>query len=312
MGTPIGRILLMPKGDWNSATTYNALDWVRDSGAAWVCTTDNTTNVKPTLSTPEWQLMAEDGSVGGWSSINNKPFDTIGKGLTVNLLDELEVAAKNTYIGTGTSSDRPISGQGVADAIATEITPKYYTKTDVDDKLKVVVKYAGRKTFAQLTSSLLVSTNENNFFMLSDAGYITSANVNYWNDNFVVGDHVLKDSHIAVIEYTGSDPNKSTYVFDDFGGFVEVDEYTSLATCYTSSGDVIVVFDNLNPAYGYDLEYYLPDETGTLPTADTELTIPTYTKIKRMTNADSTLKLTFVLDSNATSGVSQFALRIKK
>ena len=131
MGTPIGRILLMPRGDYSVSAVYNSLDWVRHSGSAWVCTTDNTTGVTPAAGVPEWQLMASDGSVGGWSSLAGKPFETLGKGmkkdtddsLTIkignNLLlgSVLDVAVKNTYIGTGTSSDRPISGQGVADAI---------------------------------------------------------------------------------------------------------------------------------------------------------------------------------------------------
>ena len=121
MATPIGRILLMPKGDFNSATVYNTLDWVRFGGASWVCKLDNTVGIAPptlpTTSNANWQLLAEDGTVGGWTSISGKPFETIGAGLNVNLLNELEVAAKNTYIPAGTSSDRPISGQGVADAI---------------------------------------------------------------------------------------------------------------------------------------------------------------------------------------------------
>ena len=46
MATPIGRILLMPKGDYSGSAVYNALDWVRYSGSAWVCTTDNTTGIE--------------------------------------------------------------------------------------------------------------------------------------------------------------------------------------------------------------------------------------------------------------------------
>ena len=48
-GTPIGRILLIPKGDYSGIAVYNALDWVRQSGSSWVCTTDNTTGVTPAV-----------------------------------------------------------------------------------------------------------------------------------------------------------------------------------------------------------------------------------------------------------------------
>lgn len=133
MGTPIGRILLIPRGDYSSVATYNSLDWVRHSGSAWVCKVDNTSGVAPAAGVPEWQLLVSDGSVGGWGSLANKPFETLGAGLkeaadhsltlvigdTLLLGSKLDVAARNTYTGTGTSSDKPISGQGVKDALDT-------------------------------------------------------------------------------------------------------------------------------------------------------------------------------------------------
>ena len=84
------------------------------------------------------------------------------------------------------------------------------------------------------------------------------------------------------------------------------DEYTSIATCDTSNSVVYVAFDNLNPAYGYEIEYVIPD------TPSTDVKIPKWKKLKQEngTNTD-TIKLTYEL-SGATSGVSQFALRIKR
>lgn len=77
----IGRVLLIPKGDYSSATTYNQLDWVRYSGKAWVCKVDGTVNVTP-VQGDTWQLLAQDGSGGGggasdWDDINYKPFETL-------------------------------------------------------------------------------------------------------------------------------------------------------------------------------------------------------------------------------------------
>ena len=80
----IGRVLLIPKGDYSGSTAYNALDWVRDNGAAWVCKVDNTIGIAPpalpTTSNANWQVLAEDGTVSGsvaWTSVNNKPFDDV-------------------------------------------------------------------------------------------------------------------------------------------------------------------------------------------------------------------------------------------
>jgi len=128
-GTPIGRILLMPKGDYNASVVYDALDWVRHAGSAWVCTTDNTVGVTPAAGVPEWQLLASDGSIGGWASLTGKPFETLGDGvkkaaddsLTLNidssllLGSKLSVNTQSTYSSVGTN---PINGTGVADALS--------------------------------------------------------------------------------------------------------------------------------------------------------------------------------------------------
>lgn len=61
MGASAGRVLLIPKGDWNTNTTYTGLDWVRHNGAAWVCK-NTCTNIEPTLENADnWQMMARDG-----------------------------------------------------------------------------------------------------------------------------------------------------------------------------------------------------------------------------------------------------------
>lgn len=164
--------------------------------------------------------------------------------------------------------------------------------TNLENKFKRVVQYAGTKQFSDLTSSLLNSAYVNNFFMLTNDGEITSANINLWNDNFILGDHIPKDSHIAVIAYTGSDANKGSYVFDDFGGFVEVDEFT---TPSVSTVNGVVMFPDLNPDYGYDLYVDIPDETSSLPTNLTDLPVCKWTKVQRSTKADGTITLAYTV-----------------
>ena len=179
----------------------------------------------------------------------------------------------------------------------------YYTKQDIDDKLEVVITYGGQKTFAKLTAALLVAENENKFFRITTSGHLTSADLANWASSYIVGDYIEVDSHIAVVNFgTSANPD---YRFDDFGGFVEVDEYTSLATCRTDNSKVIVDFDNLNPDYGYEIEYEVPS-------AATTITVPTYTAVTKGAGTNTgTIKLTFTL-SGATAGTDQFALRIKK
>ena len=87
------------------------------------------------------------------------------------------------------------------------------------------------------------------------------------------------------------------------------DEYTALATCAIDNSVTYVLFSNLDPEYGYSLEYYIPD--GTASNAYEDITVPTYTKIQRMTNSDGTINLKYIL-TGAQSGTDQFKLRIKR
>lgn len=111
----IGRVLLMQKGDYSGTTIYNSLDWVRDNGAAWVCKVDGTVGVAPptlpATSNANWQLLAADGTVSGsinWSSVTNKPFKTVGSGLSVDALEALNLdmsaltASNISYDNSGT------------------------------------------------------------------------------------------------------------------------------------------------------------------------------------------------------------------
>lgn len=62
MGVSAGRVLLIPKGDWNAETTYTCLDWVRHNGSSWVCK-NTCTNIEPTeANSDNWQIMARDGT----------------------------------------------------------------------------------------------------------------------------------------------------------------------------------------------------------------------------------------------------------
>lgn len=128
----IGRVLLMPKGDYSGSAIYNSLDWVRDNGAAWVCKVDGTQGIAPptlpVTSNANWQVLAEDGSVSGavdWGNVNNKPFDDIavGGGLDVDnnkklLLDPNFLVGSNIGYDNTTSQLTATNVQDAIDEIA--------------------------------------------------------------------------------------------------------------------------------------------------------------------------------------------------
>ena len=170
---------------------------------------------------------------------------------------------------------------------------------------KSFARYAGAKTFAELTSALLISDNVDKFYLCTDGGTIESPD----DANWVLpeGSIIPPDSHIAVIE----DPDSpGSYLFDDFGGYVdisgkadktELDSYTELKT--QTNGTVI--FDNLNPNYGYALEW---DDSS----ASGNLAIPKWTNCKKESGTNAgTIKYTYTI-SGGSNGASKFALRIKK
>lgn len=57
--TTAGRILIMPKGDYDASVTYQMLDLVRHGGTSWLCKKE-CTGSEPTASNTEcWQNIFE-------------------------------------------------------------------------------------------------------------------------------------------------------------------------------------------------------------------------------------------------------------
>ena len=55
--TTAGRILIMPKGDYDSTKTYEMLDLVKHNGTSWLAKKEST-GIEPTIANSEyWQDM---------------------------------------------------------------------------------------------------------------------------------------------------------------------------------------------------------------------------------------------------------------
>ena len=254
----IGRILLMPKGTYSASAVYNALDWVRYSGAAWVCTTDNTTNVTPSTSAPEWQLLAEDGTVGGWSSIANKPFETIGNGLDVDSLNALVIDADLDDL-----TDVDVSSLQNGQLLTYDSATSTWKNKAPD---KSFVRYAGAINFTDLATNhatYLDEAYEDAFFLISTGGDIgTGEAALYWSSNFHDGQTIPADSHIAVIDVNRGTGNPPSYKYDDFGGFVDISgkaDKTELDSWFSTTATVSsgqVSFSGLDDTQGWSYKPY--------------------------------------------------------
>jgi hypothetical protein len=57
--TTAGRILIIPKGDYDSTVTYEMLDLVKHNGTSWLAKKEST-GIEPTVANSEyWQNMFE-------------------------------------------------------------------------------------------------------------------------------------------------------------------------------------------------------------------------------------------------------------
>ena len=60
----LGRVLLIPRGEYDENQLYNNLDWVRYNGKSWVCKKDNTIQIEPDEN-ENWTVLAQDGNGRG-------------------------------------------------------------------------------------------------------------------------------------------------------------------------------------------------------------------------------------------------------
>ena len=66
MASSAGRVLILPKGEWSSATNYEVLDAVYDAGSSYICKKAVLANaVHPENDGAHWQLLAQGNSSGG-------------------------------------------------------------------------------------------------------------------------------------------------------------------------------------------------------------------------------------------------------
>lgn len=55
----VGKVVLLPKGNWSNSTTYNYLDFVLHNGSSWVSKTNGNVGHEPSASdTTNWQVLA--------------------------------------------------------------------------------------------------------------------------------------------------------------------------------------------------------------------------------------------------------------
>lgn len=107
-----GRVLMIPKGDYNAATTYEMLDFVYYQGRSYVCKQTSTGNV-PT-NTTYWQALTGDASAEIQALTNQLTDETKARAAlgAHNILD-VNLDKIKSWNTTGTWSDNTYTVQGM-------------------------------------------------------------------------------------------------------------------------------------------------------------------------------------------------------
>ena len=167
----------------------------------------------------------------GISSLNNRlttaeeEIDTLQANVT---------ALENNKANKATT----LSGYGITDA---------YTKTEINSKLSSVYKAQGSKTSSELTSSLLVNSNEGYVYNISDEITITDANKSLFVEG--VNSSYPAGTNIVVVKVGNA------YKFDAIAGFVDLTAYAKTADQKTItdalSGRITTLENFKNGTNGY-------------------------------------------------------------
>lgn len=284
--------------------------WVYDmtlSGGGGISVLSDLTDVNIT-SVANNQVLTYDSTSAKWVNKN-----ATGGASSLDDLTDVDITSATSgeylkYDGTkwinaaggggGASSLDDLSDVTITSATSGQILEYDGSDWINGDNITDFARYGGSKTFADLTSALLVAANVDKFYLVTDGGTIASADASNWV--LPAGSVIPADSHIAVIEYS-----TGVYKFDDFGGYIdisgkadktELDGWTATATASTSGSSVIVTFSGLDDSLAYDLY-----------AQNTLVSIQNITK----SGSGTSTTLTYTL-SGATSGVTVCKLRIVK
>ena len=238
---PIGRILIIPKGNYDPATPYNSLDLVRYDSKSWLCKTDGIIGITPTEGT-DWTLMTEDGTDG-----------TDGRGI-VNIQrtgtdpsNPLKDIYTITYTDGTTSTFTVTNGSGGGTTADTMLKSVYDTDGDgIVDKADV----------ANTATNATDATNAKN--LKKSDGTIVDADTITTKLSKLNSDGTLDFSNV------GSKPTTlSGYGITDAYTKTEVDgkldSWFSQTKQATATGEQSVVFTELDTTKAYELWFETSD-----------------------------------------------------
>lgn len=308
MSASAGRVLLMPKGDYDNTVTYSVLDWVRYNEASYVCKQTSLGHL-PT-DTTYWQMMVQDGTspntklsyedngiIGAKNLIKIEPQSQTLEGIDYTIYDDGTVLVDGTSTANGSYLQLyrvtlPAGSYIKTGCPAGGSTSTYFfgganTGDDVGSGAAFTLSVS---TACDFVIAIEPNTTVSNILFKPMFRLATDVDPTYrppasTNRELTLG-----------LEKASED-------IEDLAE--DLDEYTASISPVLG----VVTFVNLNSNYGYKLCVDIPDEAqGTWPTSLSDLNIPKWSKLQRSTNIDGTINLAYTV----TDTTVQYALRILK
>ena len=145
MSASAGRVLLIPKGEWNSTTEYSNLDIVHHNTSTWVCK-KTCIGVEPSdAQTSYWQAMAKDATEQIATTSTNGLMSASDKTKLNSIAAKAEVNVQSDWSVTDTSSDAYIKNKPTIDsAISTTSTNAIQNKAVTAELNKKVNAVSGK------------------------------------------------------------------------------------------------------------------------------------------------------------------------
>ena len=152
----LGVVLVMHKGDWDSATTYERLNIVRHSSAAWICAVDGSKGEEPSNTSTHWKVLVRDTS--SVSSVNGKRGDVIVDTVDTPAVNDSSTKIANTEWVTSKTTSVLASAVSYADTAAANAV-------------------TGIREIAALDAKAVVDTALENHTQSSDLKYATKTDI---------------------------------------------------------------------------------------------------------------------------------------
>ena len=290
MSASAGKVLLMPKGDYDNTVTYTTLDWVRYDNKAYVCKQTSLGHL-PT-DTTYWQLLVQDGTspttkmsyfdngiLGAKNIIKINVATQTLEGITYTVNSDGSITANGTASVNGSylevySATLP-AGTYIKSGCPSGGSPNTY-------------HFSGSNTGDDTGSGASFTLNADTScqFVIAIEATQTVSNITF-KPMLRLGtdlDDTFRSPALTNLELTDAIAELN----DDKADKTELDEFIGPSYASVASNIYSVVFDNLADARGYDL--YMKDG------------IINHKSVTKGSGTQSnTIKLTYVIDGSYTN-----------